>query len=590
VTLALAFVSSPAAGQRLLGIGFSGIETSRIAYLGRNDLLGALKMSGIWVSKLGLDAYVLEAIRFCRYASERGQAAYLQIPLALDAEEVETALDRVAASGCRPAGFSIGNEVDRRVAERLASRYAVADYIADYNRITPVAAARFPHAVIIALELSAFMAPQFGERDPLSVKYRPIFDWLLPFARANLVRRPDFVSVHYYPFTGAQKEWETLDASRMLRKALADLEPHLRDLPPLLVGEFNVTYQYEHDTSYPGSGGESFMAALTVPGLLANRRVAGLFHWSLHEAPPSTLSLHRGQKEGPVPLYHAYRMMERVADYRPVAIATPARDVEELIFEKDGRRRSFVVNESAVFRRNVALSTGGRVTLPPLSMTDVAGGTRLSYADPMPRSGPPSTQERSRRHCARLADFSELPRSGGHFERETYNQNRKIATGGTYIALASPGAHAQAELTGKALQLACRLPDPGHRYYQCGVKLPLVTDARMDRGEGVDWAESFETGRVRITVAAEAPVDVELHLEDFRPEAVGLNSHRAVINVDGHRTFDVPLRDFRQAPDFGIARPLQEILRNAADLRVEVRRPGYSGALRIYRLEICDSQ
>jgi hypothetical protein len=588
--LALALPPPLACGERLLGIGFSGVETSRIAYLGRDDLLGALKMSGIWVSKLGFDAYVRESLRFCRYAAERGQAAYLQIPRAFDVQQVGAALDRLAAAGCRPAGFSIGNEVDRLVVEKLASRYSVADYIADYNRIVPVVAARFPDAVIIALELSAFMAPHFRERDPLAVKYRPIFDWLLPFARAKLVRRPDFVSVHYYPFTGAQKEWETLDASRMLRKALAELEPHLGDLPPLLVGEFNVTYQYEQDTSYPGSGGESFMAALAVPGLLAIGRVAGLFHWSLYEAPPSTLSLHRGQAEGPVPLYHAYRMMGRVADHRPVAIATPAPGVEEFVFEKDGRRRSFVVNESAIFRRDVALSTGSTVTLPPLSITDVAGATRLSHADRVPSSGPPSAPERSRLHCARLADFSEHPKAGGHFENAAYNQNRKIATGGTYIALASPGGRVQANLEESALRLSCRLPGPGPRYHQCGVKLPLVTDAKMDRGEGVDWAEAHETGRVRITVASEAPVELELHLEDFRPEAVGFNSHRAVINVDGHRTLDVPLRDFRQAAGFGIVRPLPEILRNAADLRVEVRRPGFSGAFRVHRLEICDAR
>ena len=48
--------------------------------------------------------------------------------------------------------------------------------------------------------------------------------------------------------------------------------------------------------------------------------------------------------------------------------------------------------------------------------------------------------------------------AGAHFENPVYNQNRKIATGGTFVALSSPGASLTAEKDATSLRLACTLP------------------------------------------------------------------------------------------------------------------------------------
>lgn len=585
------------AQPKLLGIDYAGADSGPVAQAGAQPLLGALKMSGTWVSKLGPSAWTRAATQFCRYAAEHHQAAYIQIPVAFSDKQVVGALEHLARIQCRPAGFAIGNEADRLVAERIAPRYAPADYVADYNRIVPLVARHFPSASIIALELSSFMILEWRDDQPPAVRYRPIFDWLAPFCKAPLARPPDYVSVHFYPFTGAQKEWETLGAAAQLTRILDDVGPVLAGCAPLLIGEFNATYQYEQSTIYPGSGGESFMVALAAPAILAHPRVAGLFHWSLAESAPSVLGLFQGDPAVPMPLYHAYRLARPVADKdaRELAVRRPA------LHAYASSRGAAIVNASPFFRRGVTVSgaadadvalDGAKRTLllAPFSLTAWQGDRspeRIAYARRTPHSA--ADADAARPWCSTLADFAEKRFPARHFENERYNQNRKIATGGTYVALASPGGSASAEREADDLLVRCKLPAAGQPYYQCGVKLPLVTDTLADRRVGVDWSEGHDTGALRITLAAPAATALEVHLEGYDSMAMAFNTHRAAIGAGAATTIDVPLRELRQDPGYGMPRALGDVLRNAAALRIETRTPGFEGKLRLRRVEVCDA-
>ena len=605
---------TPVAAARLLGIGYAGTSITQIERLRKDDLLGALKMSGTWVSKLSPGRFVTVSNLFCRYATERRQDVFLQVPVTFSEREISAAFESLLSRGCKLKGVSIGNEVDRLVAERIVARYTVLDYVADYNRIVPIVKKYFPAAKIIALELSSFAVKEYKKNDAVTVKYKPVFDWLIPFFKAQLASRPDYVSVHYYPFTGAQKEWESLSGGKMFREIMSDLEPYLADTPPLLIGEFNTTYQYEDNTVYPGSGGDSFMVSLTALDLFAVGRVAGVFHWSLVEPASSTLGLYQRSDLAPAPLFHAYRMLAGVLDHQSATVLTNKAGVEAYAYYRNGRYRIFIVNTSPFFRRNVSVSGKGdadirvdfcgcegpseSVALPPLSITELEGdlskrgashtSRRFSYADRVIRSGDFSPAERSKQYCAPLADFSQNSYPAAHFENAKFNQNAKIGTGGTLTALSSPGGKISTRKEPGFLAVNCTLPGSGLAYYQCGVKMPFVPDALADRRLGMNWTEGYEKGSFRVTMGSDAPIAVEMHLEDFQPEAVAHNSHQAKVDVSGTGTFEIPLREFGQVKGVGVASPLKALLRNISDLRIEVRQPGFAGQFRIHKLEVCD--
>ena len=103
------------------------------------------------------------------------------------------------------------------------------------------------------------------------------------------------------------------------------------------------------------------------------------------------------------------------------------------------------------------------------------------------------------------------------------------------------------------------------------------------------WASIMQgEGLFRVTLATDAPIAVEMHLEDFYPEVVGHNPHQTKVVVSGLRTLEVPLREFRQVPGVGVAAPLKSVLSNISNLRIEVRQPGFAGQFRIHKLEVCD--
>ncbi len=594
---------------KLLGVDHSGVDLSRLEGLGEGELLGALKMSGIWVSRLSPDKHARLSAEICAYTARRKQALFLEMPVSYSDADVGLVLEHLVSSGCAPAGFSIGNEVDRLVAEGLAARYAVEDYVADYNRITPLLKKRFPAAKIVALELSSFKSRDAEKNAPPSVLYKPVFDWLVPFSRARLASPPDYVSVHYYPFDGAQREWETLSAGAILRGILSDLGPQLAAAPPLILGEFNATYQYHEALSYPGSGGDSFMAALAVPDMLSNRAVAGLFHWSLVEPKDSTLGLYSAG--APAPLFLAYRVMSDALDRRPAKAEVRAAGLEAYAFSKGGDYKLVLVNTTPFFRRNVAFSGekgadvsvedfrgcagfGGSATLPPFSIGEHGGKltaavrsspVSFAYADRSLRTG---DAEPGKAYCAPLADFSGKDSESEPFKNKRYDQNAKIATGGTLVALSSPGGRTVLTRENGALNVACELPGSGAAYYQCGAKLPLVADGMADRGSGADWRAGLEKGFLRIKVETDRGLPLELHLEDFQSGAFDYNTHRRIVDVSGSETVDVPIRTFSQAEGAGSGRALADVLGNAAALRIETRRQGFAGSFKLRSIEVCD--
>jgi hypothetical protein len=329
----------------------------------------------------------------------------------------------------------------------------------------------------------------------------------------------------------------------------------------------------------------------------------------------STLGLYQGERLAPVPLFHAYGLLAGVLDHQAVEAGVSRPQLEAYGYHREGKYRVIVVNKSPFFRRAVSVSAAEgadvrfpafcgcdkpaeSLTLAPLSLTEIGGNLaggreaaaqrRLAYADRVVRSGPLPAGDAAKPHCVPLADFAHGAFAGRHFENEEFNQNAKIGTGGTAHALSSPGGTTSLRLDERVLTVACDLPAAGRAYYQCGVKLPFVTDAMADRRAGVDWTDGAEKGSLRVTLDSPAPVELEFHLEDFRPEALGYNTHRKAARIAGPATVEIPIREFRQLPGAGVARPVEEILRNVSGLRIETRQPGLRGRFTVGRLEVCD--
>lgn len=599
---------------KLLGIDYAGINSKLIEGLKKENLLGLLKMSGIWVSRLSYNKYIKVASEFCGYAAKREQVFFLEMPVLFSDSEITTILRNLVSAGCIPRGVTIGNEVDRLASEGIVKQYSIKDYISDYNRMVPLIKKYLPSAKIVAIELSSFKSKAFEKDDPLAVIYKPVFDWLIPFLQASLVTQPDYISVHYYPFTGAQKEWETLSAGKMFRDITKDLGPYLSFAPPLIIGEFNATYQYLESMVYLGSGGESFMSALVVPEILFNDSVAGLFHWSLMEPTPSTLGLYSVNSPVIEPLFYSYQILSDVLDQQMVKVMTNKPNIDAYAFYKNGRYTVILVNTSPFFSRNISIlpdkdadisikdfcgcvGAKGLITLPPFSINKFEGSLlsnvympsrRFSYADRALGAGEFTVDEQARAYCSVVADFSEKNYQTEHFQNKKYNQNAKIATGGTFYALSSPDGKTVMKKEQGVLNVSCNLPSSGYSYNQCGVKLPFVTDLMSDNKVGANWAAGYEKGFFRIKLESNSEIPIELYLEDFQPEGVGNNTHKKAVKIKGVETIDVPIREFKQINGFGHSRNLTDVLKNVADLRIETRHPGFNGNFMIHKVEVCD--
>ncbi len=603
---------------KFLGASFFNSELPEIDRLTASDLLGMLRFGGRWVTELALpeknpaivvpDSYLDALHRFCEYATARQQKTLVQIPLFLPDAGLRRALTylRQRDDRCNLVLFAIGNEVDRMDSdeEQYAERFEWPDYLAALRRIVPLLREHFPDAAITALDLSSF-----EEYDG----YRALREWVDPFCGSDdpAVREIDFLSIHFYPYTGAQKLWDMLGMGRVFADDLAQLPP---GCPPLLLGEHNTTYQWRPGSTYPGSGGDAFIPLLTLPEVLHRDETIGLLHWSLIEDATSTLGLFQQENLAARPVYPGYLMLRDIENSRPLAATVSRGDLAASAFEQDDKRLIlFLGNHRPLYRRDITIgATGGndvtiadgplpRMTipaLPPFSLTrldidreaGIVASQHISYHSQNMTPGLPASD--STLHCIPVADFSEPNKSGPDFVGPDYDQNRKIATAGTPLPVAfGPGRNGVSVMElGGVLETACT---PAAGRSACGVSLPLIGDVAMQNGtEALDWSEGIDSALFRLTLATpgNVPIRLQAQLGQNHParEADIASAPAAAIDLPGDAITEIllPLRDF--APPPGSPLTLGQRLTRLAALHLLTTAPDAGGAFHVHRIEICD--
>lgn len=570
------------------------------------DLFGTLKMGGIGVWKVTstYDSYIKDVDAFCSFAVSRNQKTVIQLPVALK-KKMDTVLKHLKSANCNLAGVSIDNEPDRFTIEfpKFFKSYTVYDYIRDVHEIAPKIKMYLPDVYIVGLDLSAFIAVK-GGKDPITA-------WLVPFCDANAASGDvDYVSIHYYPFNGAQKEWQNLLMGSQIKEFFNPASSKVpANCPPVILGEMNMTFQYEGGTAYPGSGGESFMGALVVPEIFSIDGIDGLFHWALVEKPPSTLGLYNSSTSSFAPLYNTYKMLSAIEGAKKIPSSATDDDIVVSAFAKDGKYTIYIGNYSPFFKRDVTISNGPdfnivinshdimlktTLSLPPFSLTQVeavfgAGGTtgkRFSYADREVKTGPFTASEGNVEYCSVLADFSEPKMKGYYFENNIWNQNNKIATGGTLNDTNSYGTGITAKLRkeNNALSIACTVSKKGLSNL-CGVELPLYDDT-VDR-KLRDWRNGLLKGFFRVTIETDIPTTVLFQLMGVNPAAQIWDIHQKMVqSVNGVQNIDVNISDFRQT-GLGKSKPISEVLKQAKFLTVGSMSPN-SSTYKIHKVQICD--
>jgi len=604
--------------MRFLGASFFNSQITSIEQLTRTDLLGVLRFGGRWVTELALpeknpdiivpDSYLAALDHFCNYATGRDQRSVIQIPVFLPSAGIREALAYLQQreDHCNLLLFAIGNEVDRMDSdeEQYADSYEWPDYFAALKRIVPLLRAYFPDAAITALDLSSF--EEYND-------YQALRDWVDPFCASDdpAVRQVDFLSVHFYPYTGAQKQWDMLGMGKQFDDNLRQLP---QDCPPLLLGEYNTTYQWRAGSTYPGSGGDAFMTLLTLPEILRQEKTVGLLHWSLIEEDTSTLGLFQPPGMAAKAIYPGYLLLMPVKNSMPVAATTTLDTLAPSAFDADGTLHLYLGNYKPLWRRNITVgnSTSAQVmidqpnlspltvaALPPFSLTylqlDPASGLlkqqRISFENQNISDGPlPSADNR---HCITVADFSEPNKEGADFISQDYNQNLKIATGGTPLAITFFPNQPSVQMGEMAslLELRCH---PATERKACGVSLPLLADTATTKS--VDWSEGSETASFRLTLSNPEQTAVSLQLQlgmNHPATADDIENDMAVaLSIPGGQTVqrDVPWSSFAQPATTPATQvqTLQATLSRLAALRVMLANPDTSGTIQIRQVEICD--
>ncbi len=612
-----ALTGDPAAGTitrrfrtldlKFLGASFFDSRITAIDRLTETELLGVLRFGGRWVTELALpgrnpgvtipDSYLRALHRFCEFAVARGQQTLIQIPLFLPDDGLRRALDYLQHrdDGCNRMLFAIGNEVDRIDSdeERYADRFEWPDYLAALRRIVPLLRQRFPDAAIAALDLSSF-----EEYDD----YRALRDWVGPLCASDdpAVRAIDYLSIHFYPYTGAQKLWDMLDMGRRFAAGLRQLPA---DCPPLLLGEYNTTYQWRPQSTYPGSGGDAFLPLLTLPELLHQQNTIGLLHWSLLEDTTSTLGLFQSPALTPRPVYPGYLLLRPVRNTDPVATRHAPPDLAVSAFADGDTVHLYLGNYQPVFRRGIDLGSDDAAVaiehpglpaatlspLPPFSLTHlhIAGGVivaerRIGFHDQNITSGP--TTADTTPHCIPVADFSEPNKRGDDFIGVDFDQNRKIATGGTPLPVPAADGPELEEMD-DLLEVRCG-PSP----QRCGVSLPLLADTATRAA--VDWSEGLSTAAFRLSISNPGDESITLlaQLATTHPasetEIAEAFSSDFSVPAGQTTTLSLPWHWFRQ-PDAAARSPATALARLAA-LRLLLRTPRPGDTFQLRRIEICD--
>ena len=572
---------------------------------------GVIKMSGRWVSELSLAEYLLELDVFLTLAKDKSQSVVIQIPVKFDHSDLKQVFNAIVKKGVVIAGFCVGNEVNAFEENGIRSGYDVDRYIVDFMRIASAIRRSFPYAEIIALELSGFENKSGDDLMAL---------WVEPFCAAVSQEDVDRLSIHYYPFTGRQKLWENLylvekfDAFHMLLPTNA---------PPLFIGEFNATYEYEANTTYPGSGGDSMMVALRLPELFKYTNVTAVAHWSLIESPPSTLGLFDNGTLQSVPLFNAYQMLDGLSERSPLNVISSRSELSTVAFADGGGVFLYLANLTPFFLRDVEIvnaeAPGGNyvlipsfetqpasVNLAPFSLTRITfdstgavsntcwfGISQPTLTNTLPSSGLTASSA--------FADFSETNLNNGAQFMDGYNQNYKIASGGTFTSDISPESTLDS-LQDDAGYLHFNYSTPTsvpENYYHCKVKLPLYSEEYVSVfpeliSNTLDYSDGLVNGEIAITLSGTigANVQVEWCSEEktVSPgEGLNWNTHRATFVVgEGKQTYTIPLTAFLQQ-DGGVKKSFSDVLEYSSYLTVGIFEAGKSGTLKIYSIEIRDT-
>lgn len=608
--------------ENLLGASFFNNKLPDIDLLTEGDLLPLLRFGGRWVTEMALpekfpdivvpDSYLDALHRFCEYATVRNRRSWIQLPVFMDDAGIALALDYLQKrpDHCNLTVFAIGNEVDRIDSdeEQYADLYEWPDYLAALKRIIPLARDKFPDTPMVALDLSSF-----EEYD----NYRAIKKWVVPFCSSDepLLQEIDFLSIHFYPYTGAQKLWDMLDMGERMSTALAQLPA---GCPPLLLGEYNTTYQWRPGSTYPGSGGDAFMPVLSLPAVLHQQQIKGLLHWSLIEPDYSTLGLFISGSRMPRPVYQAYSMLRHAQNGRAIDSTVIRPDLLARAFAVENSQiELFISNQQPIFRRDLWL--GGDTAdieiassdippqslnlVPPFSLTRLqidpqTGITErqfISYQNQAISTTAPELTS-TERHCVPVADFNEPNKPGPDFIGPDYNQNDKIATGGTPLPIANLVSTDSVTIEEKEnmMEVNCAETAQGA---QCGVSLPLFADTATPDQRTKNWSEAADTALFRIYLSNpdQAALEFQLKLVSNHPAPYAESSHAMAVPVtltSGTQELIVPWKDFRQPDDTPAEeqQTLQETLTNVGALQMVLDASGNnSPRLQIHSVEICDS-
>ncbi len=591
---------------KFLGASFFNSEIPAIDRLTRYDLLGVLRFGGRWVTELALpernpdvavpNSYLQALHRFCEFAVARQQQSWIQIPVFLPDDGLQRALDYLQQreDGCNLLLFAIGNEVDRMDSdeERYAKKFDWPDYLAALRRIVPRLRERFPDAPIAALDLSSF-----EEYDD----YRAIADWVAPLCASNdpVIDEVDFLSIHFYPYTGAQKLWDMLGMGRQFADNLRQLPA---DCPPLLLGEYNTTYQWRPASTYPGSGGDAFIPLLTLPEVLHQRNTIGLLHWSLIEGDTSTLGLFQPPALTPRPVYPGYLLLKAITNTAPVATRRSPPDLAVSAFSRGETLHLYLGNYRPIFRHGIDIggddaaisidypdiAIAALPPLPPFSLTylrfedgTVVSRQRISYRD---QNIDTVAAADTALHCIPVADFSEPNIAGVDFIRPDFNQNLKIDTAGTPVPVPLTDGATLEEMDG-LIEVRC---DASPQY--CGISLPLVADTTTQRS--VDWSEAVQTASFRLTVSNPGirALSLRAQLASTHP-ATHEDIEQAFTSrffVAAGQTTEVvlPWRLFQ--PPAANDATLPAALAKLAALRLLLSAPRQGDSVQLRRVEICD--
>ncbi|MBF0558405.1 MAG: hypothetical protein HQL08_06455 [Nitrospirae bacterium] len=584
-----------------LGVVYQYLTADEMNAIQTDNLFGTLKMGGRWVSALSYTDYINWVDKFCAFATSRNQQALIQLPIA-QKEYLDAILSHLSSINCNLQGISIDNEPDDlpTVLPNLFPSYTIQNYISDVNDIAPKIRSYLPGVYIVGLDLMSFTVAQ-GED--------PITNWLVPFCNSSAASNVDYISIHYYPFNGAQKEWDTLKLGSIIKGFFSSESPLVPvNCPPLILGEFNTTFQYGEGTVYPGSGGDSIMAALTVPEIFSLDRISALMHYSLTESPPSTLGLYDMTTSSFKPFYNTYKMLSDMNGGKYMEAYSNDSDVMATVFSKNGKYILYLGNYSPFLKRNITVSNGNlssvytdssdtlletTVSLAPFSLTQVEAsfgtqGTivnRFSYAYRDLRSGDFRTDEVNGEFCSVLADFSEPNLTGEYFIGDNWNQNNKIASGGSFSATNYvSGASVALSKSNNVLNVDCNVSS-SMSLYLCGVELPFYSDTSKQNWR--NWQSGFAKGIFRISLETDSPGSFLFQLSYVNPEALGWDAHQVELPVNsGRQVINVRVSDFKQA-GWGNYMNIYDALKQISSLSIGIN--GTTSAhFKINSVQICD--